>query len=219
MRVKHWLVGGVLLASAASAQEYTWTDERGGIHMASEPSEIPVRYRDTAVHAAGDSERVKIVPTEPTPSGSGARKAKPAKPERTQAERETAYRYEMLKEQNDNRDRAQADRERDDRMDAAREREEKRENADFHLDASKAKGFEKRCQLGPKEVECSMEETEDVRMQRMQDSLDKAQEELGVDAKDLEEDPSLNEEIQKRGLEKFDQSDPDPHYAESSEDD
>ena len=43
-----------LLAAArgASAQTYVWTDERGVVHAAAEPSEVPAKYRAKAVQDA-----------------------------------------------------------------------------------------------------------------------------------------------------------------------
>lgn len=52
-------------ARLAGAQTYVWTDERGVVHAASDPSEVPAKQREKAVRdAAGPSTRVTITPAD-----------------------------------------------------------------------------------------------------------------------------------------------------------
>jgi len=46
------LLALVAAARGARAQTYVWTDERGVVHAAAEPSEVPEKYRAKSVHDA-----------------------------------------------------------------------------------------------------------------------------------------------------------------------
>jgi len=46
------LLALVAAARGARAQTYIWTDERGVVHAAAEPSEVPEKYRAKSVHDA-----------------------------------------------------------------------------------------------------------------------------------------------------------------------
>jgi hypothetical protein len=73
----------MLLACArvASAQTYVWTDERGVVHAAADPSEVPPQYRAKSVRdASSASSRVKVVPEESAPVPAAPRAA-PLDPE------------------------------------------------------------------------------------------------------------------------------------------
>ena len=55
-------------ARVAGAQTYVWTDERGVVHAASDPSEVPASQREKAIrNAEGRRDSVTISP-DPTPA-------------------------------------------------------------------------------------------------------------------------------------------------------
>lgn len=53
------LAFALLTPRLAAAQDYQWTDERGSVHFASDPSEVPARFRENAVRDALKREQSK----------------------------------------------------------------------------------------------------------------------------------------------------------------
>lgn len=76
LRLTSGITLGLLLltscARLAAAQTYVWTDERGVVHAASDPSEVPANQREKAIrNAEGRRDSVTISP-EPTPPAAPA---------------------------------------------------------------------------------------------------------------------------------------------------
>ncbi len=58
----------VACARIAAAQTYVWTDERGVVHAAADPSEVPPQYREKSVRDASNARpAVKVVPEDSAP--------------------------------------------------------------------------------------------------------------------------------------------------------
>lgn len=220
MRLNHWLVSLTLfaLSTPVAAQEYTWTDERGNVHMASDPSEIPARYRNSAVHAGGaDSSRVRIVPMEPAAAPKAADKTAGKTPDPRR--REAAERTKRWNEEREASLRAKSARDDEERREAARERREAfAENPpdSSSPDAQRTRGFRKVCDRVDSDgnTECRLEENEERAAQRMQDAYDKAYDDLGVDEQDVRDDPGLRREIERRALEDWRENRLDPHSSD-----
>ncbi len=67
-------LGFLLLAGCArlaGAQTYVWTDERGVVHAASDPSEVPASQREKAIRNAEGRPNIRISP-DPTPPAAPA---------------------------------------------------------------------------------------------------------------------------------------------------
>ena len=57
------------VARSAAAQTYVWTDERGVVHAAAEPGEVPAKYRAKAVQdAQRPHSNVTVLPPPETPA-------------------------------------------------------------------------------------------------------------------------------------------------------
>ena len=67
------------LARPVSAQTYVWTDERGVVHAAADPSEVPAQYRQKSVeNAQVQRPTMTVVPDDAAPAAAAPTQMDPA---------------------------------------------------------------------------------------------------------------------------------------------
>jgi hypothetical protein len=212
------------LAPLCRAQEYSWIDENGHMHIASDPSEIPAKFRQKAVEdALKASGRVEIVPVEKAKPGDkatvGPRKPTQLTPEQARIKKE--YEDLMWEERQQKVNSQQyLPRDKDAEDEAAEEKRAKREEREEETGKKEVpEGFQMECQhneraRGP---DCRLVETQDSMSRRHRDAYEKALDDLGVSESQLAKDPDLKKEVGKQTEKNFQRSTPDP-YAPANDD-
>ena len=199
----------VAAARSASAQTYVWTDERGVVHAAAEPSEVPDKFRAKAVK---DAERprsnVTVLPppdppaapndddpTAPAPLRNGL-KPKYAVPPKSETPAEEAPKT-------------------DEPADAAAKKKGLPEPAP---------GFEWSCTADPEggKPKCEQFEKKSSKRARHAAARAEARKQLGVDP-DAENDPEVQEQLQRRADKEYQKTTqkppvPDAHANDGDDD-
>ncbi|MFI5316036.1 MAG: hypothetical protein ACHQ6T_10050 [Myxococcota bacterium] len=195
---------GVLLLAAcarvASAQTYIWTDERGVVHAAADPSEVPASQREKAVRDASNARpAVKVIPEEDAPVPASPRVSPiPSDDASGPSSRPT---HKVRKSQ----------------PPAADEQPAKKLDPD-HLPPPDP-GFEWNCANDPEggPPKCEQFEKKSSKRARRADARDAARQELGVSPTD-EFDPDVAKKVNERAEEEFKKTTPTPTTGASKQD-
>ncbi|HTO53879.1 MAG TPA: hypothetical protein VMR50_10875 [Myxococcota bacterium] len=213
------------LAPVTRAQGYSWIDEHGSMHVASDPSEIPPRFRKQAVDASENaSNRVRIVPMEKPAPKTPYYKLSPE-----QKKQQDAIKAEIAHQDQEARDRKiseewreRSQEERTQKQDAEREasRQEREKESEETGRTPGPEGFKPghNCWWDYKTQRnvCNTEEENWHQEKRMDDARKKASEELGIDEDDAAKDPELAKKLEDRTIKRYLKSD---RYAQPEEED
>jgi len=192
------LCGFLLVACArfAGAQTYIWTDERGVVHAAADPSEVPAKYRQKAVRDASRTRpEVKIVPDEQVP-------AAPAAAARGHASDPVEQSNDGINlDANPNTGPGAPD-------DNPKGRPK---GAGPHGLPPADEGFEWHCATDPEggPPHCQQLEKKYHKRERRAQARENARKDLGVEPTD-EFDPDVAKKVNKRAQEEFDKTTPEP---------
>jgi hypothetical protein len=213
---------GFLLLTAcarlAAAQTYVWTDERGVVHAAADPSEVPASQRAKAVRdALGHSDRVKIAPPEapaddpeaPVPAAAAPAKTAPKAPK----EPERPYRSFEGDDPRETNSGVGLDTNPEGTSRAQKpEPKAKQKEVDPNHLPPPDPGFEWHCATDPEggPPKCEQFEKRSSRRERRAEARQKAQKELGVDDPTDEFDPDVAKKVQKRAEQEFKETTPEP---------
>jgi len=192
-------LGGFLLlacARLAAAQTYIWTDERGVVHAAADPSEVPAKYRQRAVENASKSRpEVKIVPQDQqVPAAPAPRPSEPPPQQSYEGNGTTIHA---------NPDVAPAPAERGPLKPG--------QTAGPHGLPPADPGFEWQCLTDPEggPPKCTQEEKKYHKRARRAEARENARKQLGVEPTD-EFDPDVAKKVNQRAQEEFDKTTPEP---------
>lgn len=195
MRTKHVsavTLGSLLLvacARLAAAQTYVWTDDRGVVHAAADPSEVPAKYREKSVQNASKSRpALKVVPEDPVP-------AAPRGTASDSMEQAGGAGVEVNPNVTDDEPAPKA----------------KGKNAGPHGLPPAEDGFEWQCASDPEggPPHCQQMEKKYHKRDRRAAAREKARKDLGVGPTD-EFDPDVAKKVDKRAQEEFDKTAPEP---------
>jgi hypothetical protein len=178
-------------ARVAGAQTYVWTDERGVVHAASDPSEVPASQRAKAIRdAEGRRDSVTISP-DPTP---------PAAPDSSNMGTGLDVEPEVTP------DRA-----------AEPEVEPKQKRLNPNKLPPPAPGFEWNCPTDPEggPPKCEQFETKSSKRARRADAREKAKRELKIKPGD-EFDPDVARRVNERAEQEFKKTTPVPTVEDSA---
>jgi hypothetical protein len=190
----------VACARLAAAQTYIWTDERGVVHAAADPSEVPAKYRQKAVENASKAPpEVKIVPQDPeqvpaAPAPRASQKNAPAAPRSYEGEGTTI-------KADPNVGPAPAD----------PTPHAKGQAGGPHGLPPADPGFEWQCLTDPEggPPHCRQEEKKYHKRARRAEARENARKQLGVEPTD-EFDPDVAKKVNQRAQEEFDKTTPEP---------
>jgi uncharacterized protein DUF4124 len=191
----------VACARLAAAQTYIWTDERGVVHAAADPSEVPAQYRQKAVENASKARpAVKIVPEESVPAAPApptasqkAQKNAPAEPRSYEGDPQPIKANPQAGPGN-----------------ASSVPKSKGQPGPHGLPPADP-GFEWQCLTDPDggPPHCTQEEKKYHKRARRAEARENARKELGVEPTD-EFDPDVAKKVNQRAQENFDQTTPEP---------
>jgi hypothetical protein len=192
---------GLLLLTAcarlASAQTYIWTDERGVVHAAADPSEVPAKQREKAVHdAAARPDKVTIAPADPDNANV------PAAPAPASSRKHTGGHG--------------VDLDADPEVTPAANDDDASTPKAKRLDPNKLPppdpGFEWHCATDPEggPPKCEQFEKKSNRLNRRADARRAAREKLGVTDPTQEFDPDVRKRVDQQADEEFKKSTPVP---------
>jgi hypothetical protein len=195
--VRSLCVGFLLLTCArlASAQTYIWTDERGVVHAAADPSEVPAQYRQKAVqNAAKASPAVKIVPDANLPAAPATHSSDPVDQSNNRGTSLSANPHASPQPADP----------------PARQKASGKNAGPYGLPPADD-GFEWHCAADPEggAPHCEQLEKTNVKRARREQAREKARKELGVSPTD-EFDPEVQKQVDKRAAEEFDRTTPTP---------
>ncbi|HTO53640.1 MAG TPA: DUF4124 domain-containing protein [Myxococcota bacterium] len=196
-RVVHSLCVGFLLlgcARLASAQTYIWTDERGVVHAAADPSEVPAQYRQKAVqNAAKGSPGVKIVPDANVPAAPQTHSSDPLEQSNNGGTSLSANPHANPQP-----------------ADPPAKPKASGKSGPYGLPPAD-EGFEWHCAADPEggAPHCEQLEKKNAKRARREQAREKARKELGVGPTD-EFDPEVQKQVDKRAAEEFDRTTPTP---------
>jgi len=205
-------------ARLAGAQTYVWTDERGVVHAAADPSEVPPAQRAKAMRdALGRRDKVNI--TAPNEDASQAPPAAAAPAKAPEAP------YRSFEGDAPREVHGGVGLEADPQVTPQKRKpepkeKEKRVDPD-HLPPPEP-GFEWNCATDPEggPPKCEQFEKKSSRRERRVEAREKAQKELGVDDPSDEFDPDVARKVQERTEREFRDSTPEPKTkAKRSSDD
>jgi uncharacterized protein DUF4124 len=196
--VRSLCVGLLLLGCArlAAAQTYIWTDDRGVVHAAADPSEVPAQYRQKALeNASKASPGVKIVPDATVP-------AAPMRPQ-----------SDPVDESNNGGTSLSANPHTAPRPPAeppAKVKTTPNGPGPYGLPPADD-GFEWHCASDPEggAPHCQQLEKKNVKRARREEARTKARKDLGVTEQD-EFDPEVQKQVDKRAAQEFERSTPEP---------
>ena len=200
------------LARDAGAQTYVWTDERGVVHAAAEPEEVPAKYRAKAVQDAQRSRsNLNVLPP-----------PEPAAPEPGSADEATAPAPMKPGHRPKHAEPAKSGTPDDAAAKDAPPAEDEEPPKQKGL-GEPAPGFEWNCTPDPDggKPKCEQFEKKSSKRSRRASARAEARKQLGVDA-DTEYDPELEEQLQRRAekeYEKTTQKPPAPAPSEGDDDD
>ncbi|HTO08598.1 MAG TPA: hypothetical protein VMR86_16235 [Myxococcota bacterium] len=193
----------VACARLASAQTYIWTDDRGVVHAAADPSEVPAQYRQKAVENASKSRpAVKIVPEDQVPaapapsSPRAAQKSAPApEPRSFEGEGTSINAHPELGPGKAATPTGAA----------------AKGQAGPHGLPPADPGFEWQCLTDPEggPPHCRQEEKKYHKRARRAQARENAQKQLGIQPGD-ETDPDVAKKVNQRAQEEFDKTTPEP---------
>ncbi|HTO69845.1 MAG TPA: hypothetical protein VMR31_08295 [Myxococcota bacterium] len=204
MQIHRWALTAALsllalagLSRAAAAQTYVWTDERGVVHAAADPSEVPAQYRQKAV----DNAQVQRPTMTVVPEAGGAPPASPMPVDPDAAPAPQApHVHKPPAQQN-----------------AAPQHVEPNPDDPDPRTRKLGKpdpGFEWHCLTDPEggPPKCTQEEKKYDKRQRRADAREKAEHDLGVTQED-EFDPDVAKKVNERAEEEFKKSTPTPSHG------
>jgi Domain of unknown function (DUF4124) len=194
----------VACARLAAAQTYIWTDERGVVHAAADPSEVPAKYRQKAVENASKSRpEVKIVPQDSqvpevpaAPAPRGAQKNAPAEPRPYEGDSPAINANPKVGPGT---------------ASPTPTPQAKGQAAGPHGLPPADPGFEWQCLTDPEggPPRCTQEEKKYHKRARRAQARENARKELGVEPTD-EFDPDVAKKVNQRAQEEFDKTTPEP---------
>ena len=185
----------VLCARTASAQTYIWTDDRGVVHAASDPSEVPPKYREKSVRDASKAKPgVKIVPNEEVPA---APRGHSASINQSGGGANIDVNPEVAPG-------AAID-------DKPSKKKSSAERGPYGLPPAD-EGFEWHCASDPEggAPHCQQLEKKYHKRERRAEARDKARKEMGIDDPTQEFDPDVAKKVDRKAQEEFDRTAPEP---------
>jgi Domain of unknown function (DUF4124) len=197
----------VAAARSASAQTYVWTDERGVVHAAAEPSEVPEKYRAKAVK---DAQRPRSNVTVLPPPDPAAPEADPADPTAA-APMKPGHKPEFAPAPKPKPETPPEE---------AKAPEPEETPAKKPGLPDPAPGFEWSCTANPEggKPKCEQFEKRASKRARHAAARAEARKQLGVDP-DSANDPELQEELQRRADKEYEKTTKKPEAKEPGGDD